>query len=285
MRLPYRILNVFTVDGDRLSGNPLCVFEDGSQLSTEQMQALARQLNLSETTFILPSDKATARVRIFTPGFEMPFAGHPTLGTAHVVRSLKSSGDSLVLEEIAGLVPVTAAGDRWTLRAAKPPAKATPRASRAQIAAMLGLDDKALAGDPLWINTGSEQLVIPLASVDDVRRAAPNAELVAQHGFQPGGREAMAYVWAREANDLRSLVVRFFFTQHGAIIEDPATGSACANLGGYLIATGAALPLTATLLQGEAVKRPSHLGLRVDADQGIYVSGNVVELGAGSFDV
>ena len=285
MRLPYRILNVFTVDGDRLSGNPLCVFEDGSQLSTEQMQALARQLNLSETTFILPSDKATARVRIFTPGFEMPFAGHPTLGTAHVVRSLQSAGDSLVLEEIAGLVPVTAAGDRWTLRAAKPPAKATPRASRAQIAAMLGLDDNALAGDPLWINTGSEQLVIPLASVDDVRRAAPNAELVAQHGFQPGGREAMAYVWAREANDPHSLVVRFFFTQHGAIIEDPATGSACANLGGYFVATGRALPLAMTLRQGDAVGRPSRLDLRVTAEQHIEVTGEVVELGGGVFEL
>src|SRR3569623_2107679 len=151
MRLPYRILNMFTVDGDRLSGNPLCVFEDGSALSTEQMQALARQLNLSETTFILPSENATARVRIFAPSFEMPFAGRPTLGTAHV--------------------------------------------------------------------------------------------------------------------------------------EDPATGSARANLGGYFLATGAALPVTAKLLQGEAVKRPSHLGLRVDADRGIYVSGNVVELGGGSFDV
>ena len=285
MRLTYRILNVFTVDGDRLSGNPLCVFEDGSGLSTEQMQALARQLNLSETTFILPSTKATAHVRIFTPSFEMPFAGHPTLGTAHVVRSLKNAGDSLVLEEQAGLVPVTAERDRWTLRAAKPPAKATPSATRSQIAAMLGLDAKAIAGDSLWINTGSEQLVIPLASVDDVRRAAPNAELVSKHGYQPGGREAMAYVWAREANDPASLVVRFFFTQHGAIVEDPATGSACANLGGYFIATNAALPLTAKLLQGEAVKRPSHLGLRVDADRGIYVSGNVVELGGGSFDV
>ncbi|MEP6860811.1 MAG: PhzF family phenazine biosynthesis protein [Deltaproteobacteria bacterium] len=287
MRLPYRILNVFTVDGDRLSGNPLCVFEDGSKLETEQMQALARQLNLSETTFILPasSSAATARVRIFTPSFEMPFAGHPTLGTAHVVRSLHGAVNALVLEEQAGLVPVTADGDRWTLRAAKPPATSTPRASHAQIAAMLGLAENALAGDPLWVNTGSEQLVIPLASVDDVRRATPNAELVAQHGYQPGGREAMAYVWAREARDSNELVVRFFFTQHGAIVEDPATGSACANLGGYLIATGAALPLTANLRQGEAVKRPSHLGLRVDADRGIYVSGNVVELGAGSFDV
>jgi trans-2,3-dihydro-3-hydroxyanthranilate isomerase len=150
---------------------------------------------------------------------------------------------------------------------------------------MLGLAESALAGEPLWVNTGSEQLVIPLASVDDVRRATPNAELIAHHGYQPGGREAMAYVWAREARDSNELVVRFFFTQHGAIVEDPATGSACANLGGFFIATGAALPLTANLRQGEAVKRPSHLGLRVDADRGIYVSGNVVELGAGSFDV
>jgi PhzF family phenazine biosynthesis protein len=283
MRLPYRILNVFTVAGDRLSGNPLCVFEDGSQLSTEQMQALARQLNLSETTFILPSANATAHVRIFTPAFEMPFAGHPTLGTAHVVRSLRGAGDSLVLEVKAGLVPVTADGDRWTLRAAKPPATSAPRASRAQIAAMLGLDEAALAGDPLWVNTGSEQLVIPLASVEHVRRAAPIATLVAQHGYQPGGREAMAYVWARNVDG--ELVVRFFFTQHGAMIEDPATGSACANLGGYFIATNAPLPLTASLHQGEAVNRPSQLGLRVDADRGIYVSGNVVELGAGSFDV
>ncbi|MEO9182079.1 MAG: PhzF family phenazine biosynthesis protein, partial [Kofleriaceae bacterium] len=226
---------------------------------------------------------ATARVRIFTPAFEMPFAGHPTLGTAHVVRALRGTGDSVVLEMHAGRVPVTAAGDRWTLRAAKPPATTTPRASRAEIAAMLGLDEGALAGDPLWVDTGSEQLVIPLVSVEHVRRAAPIAALVARHGYQPGGREAMAYVWARDGGD--RLVVRFFFTQHGAVIEDPATGSACANLGGYLIATGAALPVTADLRQGEAVNRPSHLGLRVDADQGIYVSGNVVELGAGSFDV
>jgi len=84
MELAYRLLNVFTVAGDRLSGNPLCVFEDGRGLEPAVMQALARQLNLSETTFVLPATRpeATARVRIFTPDFEMPFAGHPTLGTA-----------------------------------------------------------------------------------------------------------------------------------------------------------------------------------------------------------
>ena len=110
MDLAYRLLNVFTVEGDRLSGNPLCVFEDGRGLDSARMQALARQLNLSETTFVLPATQAgaTARVRIFTPDFELPFAGHPTLGTAQVVRALTGAGagagDRLVLEMAAGRV-------------------------------------------------------------------------------------------------------------------------------------------------------------------------------------
>jgi len=113
----FRILNVFTRGQDRLSGNPLCVFEDARGLNDETMQALARQFNLSETTFIFPSDAATARVRIFTPGFEMPFAGHPTLGTAHVCRALGLGGNELTLEMKAGMIPVSAEGNRWTLTA------------------------------------------------------------------------------------------------------------------------------------------------------------------------
>ena len=82
----YRIVNVFAETP--LAGNPLAVFEDARGLDDATMQALALQFNLSETTFVLPSDAATRRVRIFTPAFEMPFAGHPTLGTAHVVRAI-----------------------------------------------------------------------------------------------------------------------------------------------------------------------------------------------------
>src|SRR5512135_2439391 len=110
MELAYRILNVFTVAGQRLSGNPLCVIEDGRGLEPATMQALARQLNLSETTFVLPPGRpdATARVRIFTPDLEMPFAGHPTLGTAQVVRALTGAGDRVALEMAAGLVEVRA---------------------------------------------------------------------------------------------------------------------------------------------------------------------------------
>ncbi len=118
MQLRYRILNVFTAGGARLSGNPLCVFEDGSQVDPATMQAIARQMNLSESTFILPSKRAAALVRIFTPAYEMPFAGHPTLGTAHVVRALGLGGNQLGLEMRAGIIPVTSNGDHWTLRAA-----------------------------------------------------------------------------------------------------------------------------------------------------------------------
>jgi trans-2,3-dihydro-3-hydroxyanthranilate isomerase len=128
---PYRIVNVFAESP--LGGNPLCVFEDGHALDDATMQALALQFNLSETTFILPSAKATARVRIFTPTFEMPFAGHPTLGTAHVVRALGGVGDVVRLEMRAGIIPVVAAGDVWTL-SANAPRHRPVSASRAELA-------------------------------------------------------------------------------------------------------------------------------------------------------
>src|ERR1700733_14457148 len=113
----FRIVNVFTHNRGALTGNPLCVFENAAEFSADVMQALARQFNLSETTFILPSSRADAGVRIFTPSYEMPFAGHPTLGTAHVCRALGLGNDALTLDMPAGLVPVRARGARWTLTA------------------------------------------------------------------------------------------------------------------------------------------------------------------------
>jgi PhzF family phenazine biosynthesis protein len=274
----FRIVNVFTIDGDRFSGNPLCVFEDARGLSDREMQALARQMNLSETTFVLPSERADAHVRIFTPGFEMPFAGHPTLGTASVVAAGK---DRVVLELEAGLVPVTRAGDAWTLRAAKPPATRPVSATRAELARMLGLPEDAVCDEPLWVNTGVEQLVIPIATAELVRTAQPVPALLERWGFSDARDEAMAYLWAADGP---AWTVRFFFTTNGALLEDPATGSACANLGGWHLAQGRP-PFTATLRQGDAVGRPSRLALRVDADGGIYVTGSVIELGRGSVTV
>ncbi|MBU6486122.1 MAG: PhzF family phenazine biosynthesis isomerase, partial [Betaproteobacteria bacterium] len=136
MHADFRILNVFAETP--LAGNPLAVLEDARGIDDATMQALALQFNLSETTFILPSERASARVRIFTPAFEMPFAGHPTLGTAHVVRALRGTGDRVTLEMRAGVIPVVAEGDVWTLEA-NAPTHRPPDATREQLAAMLGL--------------------------------------------------------------------------------------------------------------------------------------------------
>lgn len=271
---PFRIVNVFAESP--LAGNPLCVFEDARDLDGATMQALALQFNLSETTFVLPSSRATAHVRIFTPTFEMPFAGHPTLGTAHVVRDLAGAGDALTLEMKAGVIPVAAEGDVWTL-SANPPRHRAPAASPAELAAMLGLEAADLGGAPLWVDTGSEQLVVPLATFAAVRRAAPTAESLQRHGSN--GQRAMAYVFARDGD---RVLARFFFPKHGSVIEDPGTGSACANLGGWLLATGAALPQQVVVDQGEAVGRPCRLGLTVTADRRIRVSGRVIEIARGA---
>jgi PhzF family phenazine biosynthesis protein len=280
----FRIVNVFTVGSDRFSGNPLCVFEDARGLTGEQMQALARQMNLSETTFVLPSERADAHVRIFTPGFEMPFAGHPTLGTASVVGAAAGK-EQVTLEMKAGLVPVVRGdGGAWTLRAARPPETRPVEAPPAELAAMLGLPAEAIAATPLWVSTGVEQLVIPLASAEHVRAARPVIPLLERWGYSKARDEAMAYVWAA-GEALGEWPVRFFFTSNGALLEDPATGSACANLGGWWIASGRKLPLAATLRQGDAVGRPSRLGLRVEEDGGIYVTGAVIELGRGTVEL
>ncbi|MBC7623489.1 MAG: PhzF family phenazine biosynthesis protein [Aeromicrobium sp.] len=272
---PYRLVNVFAESV--FGGNPLCVFETGEALSDIEMQALALQFNLSETTFVLPSDRATARVRIFTPTFEMAFAGHPTLGSAHVVRELRSAGDELSLEMKAGLIPVTAAGDLWTLRA-KAPTFRDVALSKAELAAMLGLKPDDVLPSATWVNTGSEQLIIALTSADAVRRAAPKADLLARIASDAG--RSMAYVFA--PNGEGKLVSRFFFLKHGGIVEDPGTGSATANLGGWFIGNNALLPLEYKIDQGEAVNRACRIGLKVDAKKQIFVSGRVIEIGRGT---
>lgn len=275
MHADFRIVNVFAETP--LAGNPLAVIEDAQAMDAPTMQALALQFNLSETTFILPSERASAQVRIFTPTFEMPFAGHPTLGTAHVVRDLHATGDRLTLEMRAGIIPVAADGDIWTLEA-RAPRHHRPGATRAQLSAMLGLsaDDLDAGGEPLWVDTGSEQLLVPLASFDAVLRAAPSAAMLAERG--DNGTRAMAYVFARAG---QRVLARFFFLKHGAVAEDPGTGSAAANLGGWLLATGAPLPQRLSIEQGDAVGRPCRIGLAVGADRSIRVSGRVIEIARG----
>lgn len=278
--LSFRIVNVFTQNRGALTGNPLCVFENGEALDSPAMQALARQFNLSETTFILPSTRASARVRIFTPDYEMPFAGHPTLGTAFVCRSLNRGGNDLTLEMQAGIIPVKAQGDRWTLQANAPTWREVDAPSAA-LAAMLGLQESDIAMRPLWVKAGKEQLIIPLKTEAAVRRAKPDSGLFAKVTSEDG--HSMAYVFAETASG--RLLSRFFFPSGSAILEDPATGSATANLGGWLIASNRPLPQRYEISQGEYADRPSTLLLDVDANRRIFVGGDVVELGRGTIQI
>ena len=280
MQLKYRILNVFTCGGARLSGNPLCVVEDGSQLDTAAMQALARQMNLSETTFILPSKRAAALVRIFTPAYEMPFAGHPTLGTAHVARALGLGGDQLGLEMRAGIIPVTARGDHWTLRAA-PSTSRLVETPPAEIARLLGLEPGDVGFQPLWVKAGREQLIIPLTSEAAVRRARPRPEMFENLRSADGAGQALVFA----SSGARKILSRFFFPDGAAILEDPATGSACANLGAWFLAMGRRAPLDFEISQGEQVGRPSLLQLEVTSDNEVFVGGEVIEIGSGILNI
>jgi trans-2,3-dihydro-3-hydroxyanthranilate isomerase len=276
----FRIVNVFTHNRGALTGNPLCVFEDGAEFDAGLMQALARQFNLSETTFILPSSRADAQVRIFTPTYEMPFAGHPTLGTAHVCRALGLGGESLRLDMQAGLIAVRAQGDRWTLTAPTPTWREVGE-SRAALAEALGVDERDIGERPLWIKSGKEQLVVPLTSVDAVRRVSPQPQALRKIRSEDG--ISMAYVFT--LNGSRAALARFFFPQGAAILEDPATGSATANFGGWCLATQRTLPVDLQISQGEFVGRPSSLYLQVNAQREIFVGGDVLELGRGTVNI
>jgi PhzF family phenazine biosynthesis protein len=273
--IKYRIVNVFAET--TFGGNPLAVIEDGSMLSDEQMQLVARQFNLSETVFLLPSSRAAARIRIFTPTYEMPFAGHPTLGSSHVVSTLLDAGDSFELEMAAGCIPVHKEDGRWML-SANAPTYRTLDATPAELAAMLGLPVEAIAGPAMWVNCGTEQPMIPLASVDHVNACRPDPALMARHSTNLSG-QAKTYVFARTADGFESRY--FWMTGASSVSEDPGTGSACANLGGWWLATQGDAPLSANIHQARIINRPNLLKLKVEQGQ-IQVGGRVIDIGGGS---
>jgi len=283
MQFHYHLVNVFAQS--TFGGNPLCVFEDARGLSDELMQTIARQFNLSETTFVFPTSDASeadAVFRIFTVGYEMRFAGHPTLGTAHVLRRSLAK-DEIRLQCKAGIVPVSAQGDVWTFIA---PISAAPTLTpeelpAAEVAAMLSLQVEDLAGLPTWVDAGTDQLLVPVKTVDAVRRAAPTA---LDKWPKSSLDRRTAYVFALDGEE--RVEARYFFAmQSGGVAEDPATGSACANLGGWLLGQGHTLPLRKTVAQGAAVSRPSFLQLQVTSSGAIQVGGRVIELGRGVIEI
>ncbi len=278
----YHLVNVFVEsDAATFGGNPLCVFENAHGMTDGEMQSLAAQFNLSETTFVLPRGEAPPHVRIFTPAFEMPFAGHPTIGTSFVVNAIGlpgCTGDSLTLNMTVGDIPVTREDTGWTFTA-KTHTSRSSEISRADIAAMLGVDEADLAHDARYVDNGSEQLVIPVASVKALARVKPSAQLLSKFVRNKLERY-LAYVVARVSKD--RFQVRFFFPKDGGMMaEDPGTGSACACLGGYLLDAGEPTPSQFTVTQGEFIGRLNVLQLSLTADHRVRVGGRVVALGEG----
>jgi PhzF family phenazine biosynthesis protein len=284
-RYTYHLVNVFVEStAATFGGNPLCVFENAHGMSDAEMQSLAAQFNLSETTFVLPAapgSGAPPTVRIFTPAFEMPFAGHPTVGTAFVVNALGlpgCTGDALTLRMKAGDIPVTREPGGWTLTANAHTSRESGIA-RSDVASMLGVTEADLGDAARYVDTGSEQLVIPVSSAAALARVQPDGASLARHVRTKSGR-FLAYVVARVAAN--RFQVRFFFPKDGNMLtEDPGTGSACSCLGGYLLDAGEATPSQFTVTQGEFINRLNVLQLSLTSDKRIRVGGQVLALGEG----
>ncbi|AUH33901.1 PhzF family phenazine biosynthesis protein [Paracoccus tegillarcae] len=280
--LDFYICDVFT---DRpFTGNPLAIVMDAGALSTAQMQTIARQFNLSETIFVMPPrDPAhTARVRIFFPTAEIPFAGHPTIGCALHLASGRDM--QIMLEEEAGLVPVTIKGGVAQFVAPKLPVAHPGHAEPDLIAGALDLPVAALGFDNhsvgIW-QGGPAFLYLPLASLDDLARARP----IEPHWsrLMEAAQVDSAYLYTRDTDGYRARML----SPSAGIPEDPATGSASALLAAQLLAAGELVEgeNTIALRQGIEMGRPSQIGLTAVTSGGalteIRISGTAVPIAEG----
>jgi len=266
----YYTCDVFT--DRRFGGNPLAVVLDADGLSESQMQAIAREFNYSETVFLLPpSDPARdARVRIFTPGREVPFAGHPTVGTAFVLASCVpglARADRIVLEARVGPVHVEVERDAEGVKlcrftAPRLPQLGPPAPPREHLAAMLGLATSQVLDSAEFWSCGLSFLVVPLSSVDALQRC--QLDLRVWSDVLAGYESKHVYPVAQASGAWR---VRMFAPDAG-VAEDPATGSAAAAFAGWLAcyAPEATRRSEFTLLQGEEIGRPSRIALRVERE-------------------
>ncbi len=278
MRRPFAQVDVFTAEP--YAGNPVAVVLDASGLSTEQMQAFARWTNLSETTFVLPptQDLADYRVRIFTPVAELPFAGHPTLGTCHAWlesggRPVAVDGLRIVQECGIGLVEIR--------RTATALAFAAPGLVRGgevaagdldQVVAELGIT-LADVLDAQWVDNGPGWVAVLLADAAAVLRLRPGALTldIGAVGFHPEGAENL-------------YEVRAFFPKDGLAVEDPVTGSLNASLAQWLIRTGRAAP-PYVAAQGTALGRRGRVHIDHDGDGTVWVGGSTVPCISGTVEL
>ena len=277
----YLTADVFT--DHVFGGNPLAVFPDATEIPPELMPRIAREFNYSETTFVLPptDPKHTRRVRIFTPGGELGFAGHPTVGTAHVlatIGAIELTGDEtrIVLEEGVGPVPVTirATEGRPTfaqLSVAKLPETGPPPPRAERLAAMLSLEPGDLVGSdmpPEAISCGTPFLFVPLRDRRAVARARVRTDL--WEDTLRGYWTSMVMIFALDAERPTSDVRARMFSPSIGVPEDPATGSAAVGLGGYLAARDPRFDGTLRWVveQGFEMGRPSILEVEADKRAG-----------------
>jgi PhzF family phenazine biosynthesis protein len=280
MDMRFRLLNVFSIGDDPFSGNALCVFEEAAGLDAARMQAWARQFNLSETTFVtrMRIEQAEADVRIFTASYEMPFAGHPTLGTAHVVADLAGGRDAVRLTMPAGIIPVRRVAEGWQLQVNPATTQPLGTATTA-VAEVLGIPADALVADGShFVDAGVQQLLVQVRDADTVRACAPDARALGRH-LSSQGRPPQVYVWAWTGE--RTTEARFFAASDGMVEEDPATGSAASNFGSWL-ALGGSRGDRITIEQGAQVGRPSRLFVTIDDAGTVFVAGQVTEVGSGA---
>jgi trans-2,3-dihydro-3-hydroxyanthranilate isomerase len=301
MRLQFETVDVFT--SDRFSGNPLAVVLNAEGLSTQQMQSIAAEFNLAETTFVLPpKDSAhTAEVRIFTPRDEMPFAGHPNVGTAFVLARAGTSygrtvaGDRVIFEEKAGLVPIALLKDGATIvgaRLASPqPLTVGAEIAIELIASACGIpvaDIETKNHRPCIASCGAAFILAELKTRAALVAASPRADIFRQEVAKHPATSILIYAQVEEDNiDIRA---RMFAPQHG-IPEDPATGSANVALIGLLAKLRAEpdLQLSKTIAQGVEMGRPSLLEALAEKRSGVVtattIGGRCVPVMSGSISL
>jgi PhzF family phenazine biosynthesis protein len=260
------------------SGNPLAVVLDGEGLTTAQMQHFAHWMNLSETAFLLPASDPAAdyRVRIFLPTSELPFAGHPTLGSCHAWLEgggVPKRGDAIVQECGAGLVTVRRTADGLAF-AAPPLLRGGPVEEEvlAGVARALGIARGEIV-DAQWVDNGPGWVAVLLASAHDVLALRPGRveRTIGAVGPCPPGAGA-------------AFEVRAFFPKDGATVEDPVTGSLNASLAQWLLGSGRArAPYVVS--QGSALGRAGRVHIAQDDDGGIWVGGGVVTRAVGEVEL
>jgi PhzF family phenazine biosynthesis protein len=266
VRRRFQQVDVFSTEPYR--GNPVAVVLDADGLSTDVMQQFANWTNLSETTFVLPPSSSAAdyRVRIFTPASELPFAGHPTLGTCHAwlaAGGQPASPDAIVQECGAGLVQVRRT-ETGLAFAAPPLVRSGPveECLAERVAAQLGIN-RADMVDLTWADNGPGWIAVLLPTAEAVLALRPglvDLDIGVAGPYPPGGPAAFE--------------VRAFFPVAGSTVEDPVTGSLNAALAGWLLTTGrATAPYLAS--QGTALGRAGQVHLSQDPDSQIWVGGAV----------